>query len=216
MNVVWLKRDVRLIDHEPLSLAVSQPEHMILLYVYEDCHLGSDVYHEAHHQFINEGLADLDAKVRAIADSGIVFRRGSAVDALAALHATVPIRALFSHSEVGNAISRSRDAEVAAWATAQGVRWTRCRQDGVSDVRHADLGEGSWAARWAGAMGAPQAPAPTRLRLVPADRIDPGTLLDARACAVRHFIRILPAANQYFVQHLFNSAYRYKTLLVQV
>ena len=70
MNVVWLKRDARLLDHEPLYLAASRDEPMVLLYVYEDCHLKSDTYHEAHHNFINEGLADVDAKVRKIADTG--------------------------------------------------------------------------------------------------------------------------------------------------
>ena len=60
MNVVWLKRVVRLVDHEPLCLAASRDEPTLLLYVYEQCHLKSDTYHEAHHSFINDGLADLD------------------------------------------------------------------------------------------------------------------------------------------------------------
>ena len=69
MNVVWLKRDVRLLDHEPLCLAASRGEPIVLLYVYEDCLLSSDTYHEAHHTFINDGLADLDAKVCELSDT---------------------------------------------------------------------------------------------------------------------------------------------------
>ena len=90
MNVVWLRRDVRLRDHEPLCLAASRNEPMLLLYVYEDCHLKSDTYHEAHHTFINGGLADLDAQVRLITDTGggIVFRSGSIVDVLSDLHSS--------------------------------------------------------------------------------------------------------------------------------
>ena len=124
MNVVRLKRDVRLHDHEPLALAAALPEPLLLLYVYEPCHLQSDSYHEAHHVFINEGLADLDGRVRTIAsgdDGGLTLRLGDAVEVLAALHALLPIKRLLSHCEVGNAISRARNARVSEWAGAHGV-----------------------------------------------------------------------------------------------
>jgi len=92
--------------------------------VYEPCHLQSDSYHEAHHVFINEGLADLDGRVRTIAsgdDGGLTLRLGDAVEVLAALHALLPIKRLLSHCEVGNAISRARNARVSEWAGAHGV-----------------------------------------------------------------------------------------------
>ena len=54
---------MRLLDHEPLTLAAARAEPTVILYVYEDCHLKSDTYHAAHHVFINDGLADLDAKI---------------------------------------------------------------------------------------------------------------------------------------------------------
>jgi len=59
--VVWLKRDVRLSDHQCIALAARQSEMpIVLLYVYERCHLQSDTYHESHHAFINQGLAELE------------------------------------------------------------------------------------------------------------------------------------------------------------
>lgn len=186
MNVVWLKRDARLLDHEPLCISAAREEPTLLLYVYEDCHLTSDTYHEAHHTLVNDGLADLDAKVKAIADTGggIVFRKGCVVEALTRLHADVPIRELLSHREVGNATSRSRDSKVAAWAAEHGVTWTQCRQDGVSDVRHEELDQGSWAKKWSDQMTAPAHAAPRRLRMVRG--LEHGALLDAHACGVVH------------------------------
>ena len=74
--------------------------------------------------FINEGLADLDGRVRTIAsgdDGGLTLRLGDAVEVLAALHALLPIKRLLSHREVGNAISRARNARVSEWADAHGV-----------------------------------------------------------------------------------------------
>ena len=186
MNVVWLKRDVRLVDHEPLCLAASRDEPTLLLYVYERCHLKSDTYHEAHHIFINDGLADLDAKVREISDTGdgIVYRTGCVIEALSELHRRMPIRELLSHREVGNHVSQQRNALVASWAAEHGVTWTQCSQDGVSDVRHAQLDEGSWAKKWNDQMGAAAHSAPHQLRLVRG--IEHGSLLDARACGVVH------------------------------
>ena len=175
MNVVWLKRDVRLTDHEPLCLAAKCAEPTLLLYVYEPCHLQSDTYHEAHHNFINEGLAELDEQVRALSSggAGVTYRRGDVIEVLAELHAQMPVRRLFSHLEVGNAISRERNEAVAAWAAASGVEWAQCRQDGVSDVRHEALDEGSWASKWAAQMSLPQLPPPTDLRLVAASSVAP-------------------------------------------
>ena len=88
MNVVWIKRDARVADHEPLALAAASGEPFLLLYVYEPCVLQSDTYHEAHHNFINEGLAELDAKVRALSGgkAGLTHRRGSIVEVLSELH----------------------------------------------------------------------------------------------------------------------------------
>lgn len=186
MNVVWLKRDVRLVDHEALAISASGIEPTLLLYVYEDCHLQSDTYHEAHHTFINDGLADLDAKVRRISDTGqgITFRTGCVVNVLSCLHDCTPIRELLSHEEVGNQVSQERNARVAAWASEHNVNWTQCRQDGVSDVRHEDINEGSWAQKWTEQMSAVAHEAPTHLRLV--GSFEHGKLLDAHACGVRH------------------------------
>lgn len=189
MNVVWLKRDVRVHDHEPLSLASKSDLPCIVLYVYEPQHMSSDTYHEAHHNFINDGLAELDAKIQAIAvggDGGISVRTGDMIDVLRELHARIPIQTLFSHREVGNCISNARNARVTEWTAANGVHWIESQQDGVSNVRHEDLDEGSWAKKWSAQMQLPRHPAPTRLVMIAGDLIERATILDARACGVAH------------------------------
>lgn len=189
MNVVWLKRDVRLLDHEPLALAARSSLPVLLLYVYERCHMESEVYHEAHHNFINDGLVDLDTKVRTLAGNdanGLTLRVGNVVDVLSEIHACVPIQEIFSHHEVGNHISTERNERVAKWADAHGVRWTQCRQDGVSDVRHEKLDKGSWAKKWTGQMTRSQFSAPTKLQVISSRVIKPGAIADARACGVKH------------------------------
>jgi deoxyribodipyrimidine photo-lyase len=189
MNVVWLKRDVRFLDHEPLSLAASEGLPCVVLYVYEHQFMTSDNYHESHHTFINEGLSELDTKLRAVSiggDGGLTLRTGSAVDVLQSLHDSLPIRTIFSHREVGNCISLHRNEMIAAWTAAAGVRWIQCRQDGVSEQRREQLDEGSWASKWTQDMLQPQQPPPTRILFVDSRMVPRGSLCDAAACGVVH------------------------------
>jgi deoxyribodipyrimidine photo-lyase len=199
MNVVWLKRDVRFVDHEPLALAAADNLPCVVLYIYEPELLTSDTYHESHHKFVNEGLAELDAKLQAVAVGGLgglTVRTGHALDVLKSLHSSLPIRTLLSHREVGNGISLHRNEIIAAWAAAAGVRWTQCIQDGVSCQRHEELDEGSWANKWTQQMLRPQQPAPTRLLFVDLRRLDmlpSSSLPDASSCGVTH-LGVRPSA----------------------
>ena len=163
----------------------------MILYVYEHCHLQSKEYHESHHKFINEGLAELDASVRTLSDSGggITFRLATnAAEALAALaeQSAFPIRQLFSFREVGNSTSLTRNRLVADWVEANGVQWVQCRQDGVSDVRHEQLDDGTWAKKWSKQMSEPCSPTPSLLHLMRSETVEPGSMLDAQACGVAH------------------------------
>ena len=102
MNVVLIKRDARLIDHEPLTTAASCHQlPLLILYVYDVCQLRCDTYHESHHQFINEGLMELNSKVQSIAGAGggsLTFRTGCTADVLKDLHSRVPIVRVISKS----------------------------------------------------------------------------------------------------------------------
>jgi deoxyribodipyrimidine photo-lyase len=192
MNVVWLKRDVRFVDHEPLALAAADKLPCVVLYIYEPELLASDTYHESHHKFINEGLAELDAKLHAVAVGGmggLTVRTGNALDVLKALHSSLHIRTLFSHREVGNGISLQRNDRIVAWTAATGVRWTQCIQDGVSCQRHEELDEGSWASKWTQHMLRPQQPTVTSLLFVDPFRLGIlplSSLPDAASCGVTH------------------------------
>ncbi len=158
-------------------------------------------HHESHHKFINEGLAELDAKLRAVADGGqggVTLLTGNALDVLKALHSVLPIKTLFSHREVGNGISLHRNERVAAWAAVTGIRWTQCSQDGVSSQRHEELDEGSWANKWTESMLRPQHSSPVRLLFVDSrslDRLPREPLRDAASCGVTH-LGVRPSAQK--------------------
>ena len=60
IQVVWLKRDLRLADHRPLASAAARGD-VVMLYVYEPSIVSADDYDGCHLDFINESLAELVA-----------------------------------------------------------------------------------------------------------------------------------------------------------
>jgi len=71
MDIIWLKRDVRLHDHAPIhhmaKLAVEgdndNDRPLIILYNYEPDQLSEHSVHGSHVHFVNEGLIDLDRRL---------------------------------------------------------------------------------------------------------------------------------------------------------
>ena len=59
MKVVWLKRDLRLHDHEALFRAIQSKEKVLMLYLFEPS-LQQDIhYSERHFDFIKQSLVEL-------------------------------------------------------------------------------------------------------------------------------------------------------------
>lgn len=137
MDVVWLKKDVRLRDHAPLSKALSSSERPVLiLYVYEDDQLQHHSVHGSHIFFSNEGLADVEEQLCTVLGTGkrcITLVRGEITAALEAVSAAGPGRIveLLSHEETGHLISYERDKRVRRWCKKRGVVWREFQQNGI-------------------------------------------------------------------------------------
>jgi deoxyribodipyrimidine photo-lyase len=166
VQVVWLKRDLRVRDHAPLRLA-TEAGPVLVLYVDEPSLMKSPEYARCHHDFIDACLADVDAWCRQ--RGGLVVRRtGEAVETLERIHAGLGIARLWSHEESGLEVTYARDRAVAAWASARGVPWTECVQTGV--VRRLRTRNG-WAQRWHAFMARAPQPEPERIQLVGAEQL---------------------------------------------
>ncbi|CAM9128338.1 unnamed protein product, partial [Heterosigma akashiwo] len=63
MDVVWLKRDVRLHDHGPLAEICKSNNPFMVLYIYEPDQLAEHSVHGSHIHFVNEGLIEMDLKL---------------------------------------------------------------------------------------------------------------------------------------------------------
>lgn len=161
IDVVWLKKDVRLHDHAPLSLAAGSGRPCLVLYLYEPDQLSEKTVHGSHVAFVNEGLVDLDLRLagrRPLAEGnddgdgngngngdssagsavyGHRFRcltvcYAGAAFTLRTLHRQRPIRRILTHLETGHLRSFARDKAVRRWCRSNGVPIHEFNQTGVT------------------------------------------------------------------------------------
>ncbi len=164
LQIVWFKRDLRVGDHRPLWEAARTGGPVVALYVYEPEIAGAADADSSHLVFVNQSLAELDARLRALGGR-LTLRTGRLPEVFDELHARHGgVVGLWSHEETGNALTYARDQRVKAWAAGRGVRWTEIPQHGVSRPHRSRDG---WAERWTARMAEPVTPAPRELCVIP-------------------------------------------------
>jgi deoxyribodipyrimidine photo-lyase len=169
LHIVWFKRDLRAVDHDPLAEAVASGP-VLPLYIVEPGLWRAPDAAGRHWAFIREALGELRAALAAIGQP-LVVRRGEAVPVLEELRQQNRIAALWSHEETGNAWTFARDRAVAEWTRAHGIPWHERRQFGV--IRGLRDRSG-WARKWDRLMRRPPLPTPERLPTLAL--IDPGPI----------------------------------------
>jgi deoxyribodipyrimidine photo-lyase len=175
IQLVWLKRDLRLHDHEPMVRAAERGP-VVVLYVFEPALLQAPEADRGHFGFVLESLAELDRGLQA-RGGRLVVRRGALPEVLARLddelRAFGGIAHVHSHQETGNAITYARDRSVGRWLAERGIGWTEYHQDGV--VRRLATRDG-WSRLWQHRMRRAVLPAPERLPGMSPAVLPPGEL----------------------------------------
>lgn len=176
-HIVWFKRDLRVTDHAPLSLAAARARddgHPLLpLYIAEPALWAQPDSAARHWAFIAECLATLRADLSALG-APLLIRVGEVIPVLTTFRATLPtgITGLYAHEETGNLWTYGRDRQVRRWCRAQAVPVFEVPQNGV--IRRLESRTG-WAKAWEGMMAAPLTPTPAGLPPLP-DGIPPGPI----------------------------------------
>jgi deoxyribodipyrimidine photo-lyase len=161
LQVVWFKRDLRIVDHRPLVLA-GQAGTVLPLYIAEPGLWAQPDASARQWEFAAESLAHLRDAL-AVCGAPLCVMVGDAVSILQRLHELHGVAALWSHEETGNGWTYARDRAVAAWARRASVPWHEARQFGV--IRRLKSRNG-WARAWDRDMAEPMTPAPVSLASV--------------------------------------------------
>lgn len=154
MNVVWFKRDLRILDHEPLADAARRGS-VLPLFIFEPGIWQGEDYDARHWAFARQCLEKLDSNLRRLG-APLVARTGEAVEVLRSL----PVTALFAHEETGNGATYARDRRVRKWARETGVPFFEYPSNGV--VRRLKSRDG-WSRLWEERMRRPVIEPPHRL-----------------------------------------------------
>lgn len=150
--MVWLKRDFRLRDHRPLTLAIERGAPLIFLYLIEPLFDRLEQYTARHWQFVNDSLDALDQQLAPFGMQ-VLVGRGDAEAVFAALHEQHGLGVIFSHEETGLRATFDRDKAMKRWFVQQNIQWNESRSNGV----HRGLsGRMDWRDDWYALMNAPQ------------------------------------------------------------
>ncbi len=128
INVVWLKRDLRLSDHFPLKQAEEDGLPTMLLYIFEPMLLDDPHYSERHWRFVTESLTDMNKLLA----GKVTVAHGDAVSVFTEVNHNFEIASIFSHEETGLANTFTRDKEILRWVKENSIRWLETASGAVS------------------------------------------------------------------------------------
>ena len=64
ISIVWLKRDLRLKDHDAIHAAIQSGKRLLLLYVFENILLEDAHYNIRHWNFVKQSLTDINKSLK--------------------------------------------------------------------------------------------------------------------------------------------------------
>jgi deoxyribodipyrimidine photo-lyase len=153
IDIVWLKRDLRLTDHPPLMQASQQSNAVVLLYIIEPSLINDPHYDIRHWRFIWQSLQDIQQQLNTV-NAKLHIAYGEAMNVLETLHLEHGIASIYSHQEVGISLTYQRDIAVMQWTQEQHIHWHEFQQGAV--IRGAK-NRRDWDKRWKTVMRAPLA-----------------------------------------------------------
>lgn len=140
MNIVWLKRDLRVKDHKPLVYATKNNTKAIVIYIFEPSASQNYDFDIRHWRFIYQSLKNMEEK-------GFVVHKfyAEAIDVFNRLKDIYGEITLFSHRETGNALSYQRDLVIKEFCIDNKITWNEFAPYGVIRGLKA---RGGWDHHW--------------------------------------------------------------------
>jgi deoxyribodipyrimidine photo-lyase len=151
INIVWLKRDLRLTDHLPLYNAIQKQEDFIILYIYEPLLMRDVHYDERHWRFIQQSLSDIQDELQSHKKE-LTVAFGEAAEIFNILIDRYCIKSIFSHEETGLKITYSRDSEISLLFKKHYITW---REYSTNAVIRGLTNRNNWEKHWNNVMREP-------------------------------------------------------------
>ena len=144
LNIVWLKRDIRLQDHMPFHQANESENPYIALYCFEPRLISQPDVSERHLRFVYQSLIEI-RETLAKCNIPVVICWEDAEVAFQWLLNEYSVNHVFSHQESGTQITWDRDKAVKRILDENRISWSEYQQNGViRGIRNRDGWDKSW------------------------------------------------------------------------
>lgn len=184
INIVWFKRDLRVVDHAALVDAC-RLGNVMPLFCWEPSVWAGDDYALQHQAFVGECLAELSLELQNLGLNLQVSNIGM-LETLNIISQQYNIVGIYSHEETGNGATFNIDKQVAAWCKYNNVPWQETPQNGV--VRRLK-NRNYWNKHWEQRMNMPLLPRP-----IPTRQIGPIILPDS----LKHYAKPIASGQDKF------------------
>ena len=144
INIVWLKRDLRLMDHEPLLRAQEEKIPFLILFCFEPSVMQYDDSDVRHWRFILESLVEMRNRLTNY-QQRIYWFHQEVEEVFEVLSKNYVIQNVFSHIEVGNNLTFQRDLKMKTFFTDRNIIWKESKIHGV--IRKLKT-RANWDKRW--------------------------------------------------------------------
>ncbi|WP_109831914.1 cryptochrome/deoxyribodipyrimidine photo-lyase family protein [Reichenbachiella versicolor] len=144
LDIVWLKRDIRLDDHAPLYNAELSSNPYLIIYIFETSIISHPDTSDRHLQFVYHSLLDMDNQLKYYNRSTTKFY-AEAIEVFGYFEEHYQIGTVYSHEENGIQKTWQRDLEISRFFRKHGIVWKEYQRDGViRGVKNRDGWDKNW------------------------------------------------------------------------
>ena len=147
-NIVWLKRDLRSQDHQPLYKAEQSGLPYRIIYLFEPSLIAYPDVSPRHLQFVYHSILSLNKTLFPF-NRKVELYYGEAVDVFQYLSTECKVNKIYSYQESGTQVTWNRDKEVASFCRQKSILWEEFQRDGI--IRGIKNRK-SWKKSWANAI----------------------------------------------------------------
>ncbi len=130
IQVIWLKRDLRLQDHAALFEATRNNEPILLWYCYEPTLFDDPHYSERHFRFIHQSIEEIKCQLKAFG-ANVLVTEGDPIYILEKIHEIYPVSRLLAHEETGINITFQRDVLMSNFCNDEQIPFLEFQHNGV-------------------------------------------------------------------------------------
>ena len=130
INIVWLKRDIRTIDHQAFHVAELNKLPYLPIYIFDSNLIKHPDTSDRHLQFIYYSIIDINRKLSAYNKEVKIFY-GKSKNIFIELLNRFDIKKIYSYRESGIKLSWERDIIVKNFCNKNSINWIEFQRDGI-------------------------------------------------------------------------------------